>query len=161
MSRGLWWLLRHQSVYTNVFLLFVIWGKKKNVQKRSWGCLMPPVFLIFLWLSFDSLFLSPLLFLFFVFLLLFFLSAQSSCPLCLPFCLLTAPKGGWGCLMSLSCLESQGCHFIPLSYLLSCFFLPSPLALDLCLAFFLLMVPSSDCFSRKFSNFFSLWVKLF
>ena len=27
-------------------------------------------------------------------------------------------KGGGGCLVSLSCLESQGCHFISLSYLL-------------------------------------------
>ena len=34
----------------------------------------------------------------------------------------TSPKGGRGCLMSPSCLESQGCHLIPLSYLLSCFF---------------------------------------
>ena len=34
----------------------------------------------------------------------------------------STPKGGWGCLMSPSCLESQGCHLIPLSYLLSCFF---------------------------------------
>ena len=33
-----------------------------------------------------------------------------------------APKGGQGCLMFPSCLESQGCHLIPLSYLLSCFF---------------------------------------
>ena len=31
-------------------------------------------------------------------------------------------KGGQGCLMSTSWLESQGCHLIPLSYLLSCFF---------------------------------------
>ena len=31
-------------------------------------------------------------------------------------------KGGRGCLMSSSCLESQGCHLVPLSYLLSCFF---------------------------------------
>ena len=30
------------------------------------------------------------------------------------------PKGGWGCLMSPPCLESQGCHLIPLCYLLSC-----------------------------------------
>ena len=29
--------------------------------------------------------------------------------------------GGWGCLMSNPCLESKGCHLIPLSYLLSCF----------------------------------------
>ena len=32
-----------------------------------------------------------------------------------------APKGGWGCLMSPPCLESQGCHLIPLYYLFSCF----------------------------------------
>ena len=30
------------------------------------------------------------------------------------------PKGGRGCLMSPPCLESQGCHLIPLFYLLSC-----------------------------------------
>ena len=29
------------------------------------------------------------------------------------------PKGGRGCLMSPPCLESQGCHLIPLCYLLS------------------------------------------
>ena len=46
-----------------------------------------------------------------------------------------SPKGGRGCLMSRSCLESQGCHLIPLSYLLSCFFLPSLLALSV-LSFF-------------------------
>ena len=32
------------------------------------------------------------------------------------------PKEGQGCLMSHSCLESQGCHLVPLSYLLSYFF---------------------------------------
>ena len=32
----------------------------------------------------------------------------------------TPPKGGRGCLMSPPCLESQGCHLIPLCYLLSC-----------------------------------------
>ena len=45
------------------------------------------------------------------------------------------PKGGQGCLMSPSCLESQGCHLVSLSYLLSCFFLPSPFALSV-LSFF-------------------------
>ena len=30
------------------------------------------------------------------------------------------PKGGRGCLMSPPCLESQGCHLIPLCYFLSC-----------------------------------------
>ena len=38
-----------------------------------------------------------------------------------PFTLfLCPPKGGRGCLMSPPCLESQGCHLIPLCYLLSC-----------------------------------------
>ena len=32
----------------------------------------------------------------------------------------TPRKGGRGCLMSPPCLESQGCHLIPLCYLLSC-----------------------------------------
>ena len=32
--------------------------------------------------------------------------------------LLLTPKGGRGCLMFRSCLESQGCHLIPLSHLL-------------------------------------------
>ena len=36
------------------------------------------------------------------------------------FSLEVPPKGGWGCLMSPPCLESQGCHLIPLCYLLSC-----------------------------------------
>ena len=63
------------------------------------------------------------------------------------------PKGGWGCLLSLSCLESQGCHLIPLSYLLSCFFLPSPLALSV-LSFFLLMVHSPDVFPENSQIFF-------
>ena len=38
-------------------------------------------------------------------------------------CLFLVPlKGGQGCLNYPSCLESQGCHLIPLSYLLTCFF---------------------------------------
>ena len=31
------------------------------------------------------------------------------------------PEGRPGCLMSLPCLESRGCHLIPFDYLLSCF----------------------------------------
>jgi len=57
-----------------------------------------------------------------------------------------------GCLMSPSCLESQGCHFIPLSYLLSCF-----LCLDLLLflsCHFSANGPFSGLFSRKLSNIF-------
>ena len=40
------------------------------------------------------------------------------------------PKGGWGCLMLPSFGKSQGCHWIPISCLLSCFFFPCPLALS-------------------------------
>ena len=54
------------------------------------------------------------------------------------------PKGDWGCLMSLSCVESQGCHWVPLSYLLSCFSARS--SLSFCLALFQLMVQSPDVF---------------
>ena len=64
------------------------------------------------------------------------------------------PEGRPGMSDVPSCLESQGCHLIPLSYLLSCFvFLPSPLALSF-LSFFLLMVHSPDFLSRKLSNIF-------
>ena len=62
-------------------------------------------------------------------------------------------KGGRGCLMFPSCLDSQGCHLIPLSYLLSCFFLPSPLALSV-LSFFSANGPFSRFFSRILSNIF-------
>ena len=62
------------------------------------------------------------------------LSAFSLCSSCLNSVLLVlsavyllmkvflspSPKGGRGCLMSPPCLESQGCHLIPLCYLLSC-----------------------------------------
>ena len=34
--------------------------------------------------------------------------------------LLHVPEGSRGCLMSSTCFKSQGCHFIPLYYLLSC-----------------------------------------
>ena len=60
-----------------------------------------------------------------------------------------------------SCLESQGCHLIPLSHLL--FFLPSPLALSV-LSFFssviVLMVHSPDFF-QKTLKYFSFKVSLF
>ena len=76
---------------------------------------------------------------------------------CLPVSLFVGPwreaEAVW-CL-NCSCLEShsQGCHLIPLSYLLSCFvFLPSPLALSV-LSFFLLMV-HSDFSLQKTQIFF-------
>ena len=78
------------------------------------------------------------------------------------------PKGGRGCLMSVSCLESQGCHLIPLSYLLSYFFLffsyfflllltPSS---SFCFVICLLMIHSPDSFLRKL-KYVSLRVGLF
>ena len=48
-----------------------------------------------------------------------FILACVTLTLSLPF----PPKGGRGCLMSLSCLESHGCHLIPLFYLLLFFYL--------------------------------------
>ena len=74
------------------------------------------------------------------------------------------PKGGLGCLMSPLCLESQGCHLIPLYYLLSrssayrCYFF--------CLIFFLFLFFSacwsiSLNFSQKILQYFSLRDSLF
>ena len=45
--------------------------------------------------------------------------------------------GQFGCLISTLCLKSQGCHLIPLSYLLSCFSAQSFCSVS---SFFLLMV---------------------
>ena len=56
------------------------------------------------------------------------------------------PKGGWGCLMSLPCVESKGCHWVPLSYLLSCF--SARPCLSFCLALFQVMVQSPDVFQN-------------
>ena len=62
------------------------------------------------------------------------------------------PKGGRGCLMSPPCLESQGCHLIPLCYLLSCSSAQS------CYPFFLivfcLLALSSKLFPENSSIFF-------
>ena len=68
------------------------------------------------------------------------------------------PKGGRGCLMSPSCLESQGCHLIPLSCLLSCF---------LCLVLLLFLSCHFSAngpfsfFPPKTLKYFSLRVRLF
>ena len=56
------------------------------------------------------------------------------------------PEGGQGCLISASCLESQGCQLIPLSYFLSHFFCPVLLP---CLVIFLLPVRSPDFFRKS------------
>ena len=63
------------------------------------------------------------------------------------------------CLISPPCLESQGWHLIPLSYLLSCFFLPIVLLLFLSCHCFA-NGPFSCLFSRKL-KYFSLRVRLF
>ena len=64
------------------------------------------------------------------------------------------PDGGWGCLMLMSCLGTQGWHVIPFfpSPLLF-FFLPGPAALPHFSADGL-MVQSPDFFPRWFSNVF-------
>ena len=58
--------------------------------------------------------------------------------------------GGRGCLMSHPSPESQGCHLIPLYYLLSLVLLPSPI--NSFLSFFLPAGPFSWTLSRKFFN---------
>ena len=70
-----------------------------------------------------------------------------------PTCDMFTPKGGRGWLMSPSCLESQGCHLLPLSYLLSCFFFSPCLVLLLFLScHFSANGPFSWLSSRKLSN---------
>ena len=95
-------------------------------------------------LSFDSTLLSSLLFFCLVLLLVvshLFVPAG-------PFC----PEGGRGCLMSPPCLESQGCHLIPLCYLLSC---SSPWSCyPFCLIVFCLLALSSKLFPENSSIFF-------
>ena len=56
------------------------------------------------------------------------------------------PKGGWGFMMCPPCLESQGVSLIPLFYI-SCFVLPSPVALSVYP--FLLLAHSPDFFFSK------------
>ena len=68
------------------------------------------------------------------------------------------PKGDQGCLMS-SCLESQGCHLIPLYYLLSCSFAKS--CYSFCFILFLPAVPFSWLFFQKILQYFSLRERLF
>ena len=74
----------------------------------------------------------------------------------LPFWWLT-PEGRPGCLMSPPCLESQGCHLIPLFYPLSCSYLP--LLLFLSCPFFLLMSHSPDIL--KILHYFLLRNRVF
>ena len=62
------------------------------------------------------------------------------------------PKGGRGCLMSPPCLESQGCHLIPLCYLLSCSSASS--CYPFCRIVFCLLAHSSKLFTENSSIFF-------
>ena len=66
-------------------------------------------------------------------------------------------NGGQGCLLPTSCLESQGCYLIPLSYFCS-HLLPSPLALSV---IFQLMVYSPDFFPQNILQHFLLSDRLF
>ena len=61
------------------------------------------------------------------------------------------PKGSRGCLMSPPCLESQGCHLIPLYYLLSCSSAKS--CYPFCLIVFCLLALSSKLFPENSSIF--------
>ena len=70
------------------------------------------------------------------------------------------PKGGQGCLMSTSCLESQGCHLIPLSYLLSCFF-SAWTSCSFCPVVFLSTVHSPDFFTQKILQHYSFRDRFF
>ena len=65
---------------------------------------------------------------------------------------LSTPKGGRGCLMSPPCLESQGCHLIPLCYLLSCSSAES--WYPFCLIVFCQLALSSKLFLENSSIFF-------
>ena len=60
------------------------------------------------------------------------------------FYFIKGPKEGRGCLMSSSCLKSQGCHLVPLLHFLCCFSAQS----------FCSLVHLPDFFPWKFSNFF-------
>ena len=78
-----------------------------------------------------------------------------------------ALKGGQGCLMFPSCLESEGCLLIPLFYLLCCF--SSYSSCSFChvpffvfvLFCFLLIAQSHDFFPENSSIFFFLWKYFF
>ena len=67
------------------------------------------------------------------------------------------PEGRPGMSDVTACLESQGCHLIPLSYLLSCFSAQS----SFCLVNFLLMVRSPTFFFSRKLKYFSLRIRLF
>ena len=98
----------------------------------------------------------------FVICLLLFSLVASSILFSSPFCVtqmdcpVGPPKGGWGYLMSPTCLESQGCYLIPLSY-----FHSFP-----CLGVFLYLVLLLflSCYfsaSRKFSDIFKQEIGFF
>ena len=80
---------------------------------------------------------------------------QFTCrPLFMP-----TPKGGWICPMSFPCLESQGCHLIPLYYLHSCSSANSHCSF--CLVYFCPLAHSSDFFSPGNSSIFLARDRLF
>ena len=86
-------------------------------------------------------------------------STFNACITILTWYCLYPPKGGRWCLMSPPCLESQGCHLIPLCYLLSCS--SAWVCYSFCLTFFLPAGIFSWTFSRKNLQYFSLGDRLF
>ena len=86
----------------------------------------------------------------------FFIASFHSCFVVVYF--FRTPKGGREYLMSPPCLESQGCHLIPLCYLLSC---SSPQSCyPFCLIVFCLLALSCKLFPEN-SSIFSLRDRLF
>ena len=73
-------------------------------------------------------------------------------------CFLSPQTGGWGCLMSSPCLESQGCHLIPLCYLLSC---SSAQPVNLSVLSFSACWPFLLNFFQKILQYFSIRDRLF
>ena len=60
------------------------------------------------------------------------------------------PNGDRGCLMSLSCLESQGCHLIPVSYLIFPFSTQFSFSIDI----FMLTIYFPNFSPEVFTTFF-------
>ena len=60
------------------------------------------------------------------------------------------PKGGRDLVMSLPCLESQGCHLIPSFYLLSCYAAQS--CCSFCFSFFVLLLAQSPAYFPEITS---------
>ena len=102
--------VEHNNKFYLIFTLHELWwnGKRyeKNLWIMSWSCLSSVKKIIVCIKNTHNIFQLLLCIQGLVFVL---------------FCFVWPPKGGRGCLMSSPCLESQGCHLIPLSFFLSFF----------------------------------------